>query len=206
MWLHSNATRNQQGGVHDSSELRYKWRNLYINSFLNYFTCSSVLVNVLRMSVGPGLNVNKITSLKSQRVCHMSFCAGLVEIEEGELTAQRLELQSQAVARTSFAKEPHVQQVSVLATPTPFPISLRGTTTTTLALLQPFRSAECSYYDQTASLSRPFPWQRTTSHQCSTCTSSTVEFFDPNRWNTYNYIKTGVCLRLNKKNACLYLL
>lgn len=42
------------------------------------------------------------------------FCAGLVEIEEGELTAQRLELQSQAVARTSFAKEPHVQQVLLL--------------------------------------------------------------------------------------------
>ncbi|XP_003975633.1 peroxynitrite isomerase THAP4 [Takifugu rubripes] len=37
--------------------------------------------------------------------------SGLVEIEEGELTAQRLELQSQAVARTSFAKEPHVQQI-----------------------------------------------------------------------------------------------
>ncbi|CAG07661.1 unnamed protein product, partial [Tetraodon nigroviridis] len=37
--------------------------------------------------------------------------SGLVEIEEGELTAQRLELQSRAVARTSFAREPHVQQV-----------------------------------------------------------------------------------------------
>uniref|UniRef100_H3DCS7 THAP domain containing 4 n=1 Tax=Tetraodon nigroviridis TaxID=99883 RepID=H3DCS7_TETNG len=37
--------------------------------------------------------------------------SGLVEIEEGELTAQRLELQSRAVARTSFAREPHVQQI-----------------------------------------------------------------------------------------------
>lgn len=119
MWLHSNATRNQQGGVHYSSELRYRRRNLY-NSLLCYFTCSSVLVHILRLSVGPGVHVNKTTSLKSHGGCVTSFCAGLVEIEEGELTAQRLELQSQAVARTSFAKEPHVQQVSVLATPTPY--------------------------------------------------------------------------------------
>lgn len=50
-------------------------------------------------------------------MCHITscfVCPGLVEIEEGELTAQRLELQSQAVARTSFAKEPHVQQVVLL--------------------------------------------------------------------------------------------
>ncbi|XP_030258557.1 peroxynitrite isomerase THAP4 [Sparus aurata] len=38
--------------------------------------------------------------------------SGLVEIEEGELTAQQLSLQSQAVARISFAREPHVQQIS----------------------------------------------------------------------------------------------
>lgn len=38
--------------------------------------------------------------------------SGLVEIEEGELTAQQLNLQSQALARTSFAREPHVQQIS----------------------------------------------------------------------------------------------
>ncbi|XP_034559772.1 THAP domain-containing protein 4 [Notolabrus celidotus] len=38
--------------------------------------------------------------------------SGLVEIEEGELTAQQLNLQSQALARISFAREPHVQQIS----------------------------------------------------------------------------------------------
>ncbi|XP_048845687.1 THAP domain-containing protein 4 isoform X1 [Brienomyrus brachyistius] len=40
--------------------------------------------------------------------------SGLVEIEEGELAGQLLSLQSQALARTSFAKEPHVQQISRL--------------------------------------------------------------------------------------------
>ncbi|XP_070775533.1 peroxynitrite isomerase THAP4 [Enoplosus armatus] len=38
--------------------------------------------------------------------------SGLVEIEEGELTAQQLNLQSQALARISFAREPHVQKIS----------------------------------------------------------------------------------------------
>lgn len=38
--------------------------------------------------------------------------SGLVEIEEGELTGQQLSLQSQALARMSFAKEPYVQQIS----------------------------------------------------------------------------------------------
>ncbi|RVE61929.1 hypothetical protein OJAV_G00175000 [Oryzias javanicus] len=38
--------------------------------------------------------------------------SGLVEIEEGELTGQQLNLQSEQVARISFAKEPHVQQIS----------------------------------------------------------------------------------------------
>ncbi|XP_060900685.1 THAP domain-containing protein 4 [Labrus mixtus] len=38
--------------------------------------------------------------------------SGVVEIEEGELTGQQLNLQSQAVARISFAREPHVQQIS----------------------------------------------------------------------------------------------
>ncbi|TKS79839.1 THAP domain-containing protein 4 [Collichthys lucidus] len=38
--------------------------------------------------------------------------SGLVEIEEGELTAQQLNLQSQSLARTSFAREPYVQQIS----------------------------------------------------------------------------------------------
>ncbi|XP_033884940.2 THAP domain-containing protein 4 isoform X1 [Acipenser ruthenus] len=37
---------------------------------------------------------------------------GLVEIEEGKLSGQELTLQSQSVSRISFAKEPHVQQIS----------------------------------------------------------------------------------------------
>uniref|UniRef100_A0A3P8WKK8 THAP domain containing 4 n=1 Tax=Cynoglossus semilaevis TaxID=244447 RepID=A0A3P8WKK8_CYNSE len=37
--------------------------------------------------------------------------SGLVEIEEGELTGKQLNLQTHALARISFAKEPHVQQV-----------------------------------------------------------------------------------------------
>ncbi|XP_066565221.1 peroxynitrite isomerase THAP4 isoform X3 [Amia ocellicauda] len=37
---------------------------------------------------------------------------GLVEIEEGELNGLELTLQSRAVARISFAKEPYVQQIS----------------------------------------------------------------------------------------------
>ncbi|XP_016380624.1 THAP domain-containing protein 4-like, partial [Sinocyclocheilus rhinocerous] len=38
--------------------------------------------------------------------------SGLVEIEEGELTGQQLTLHSTALARTSFAKQPYVQQIS----------------------------------------------------------------------------------------------
>nr|XP_057924888.1 THAP domain-containing protein 4 [Doryrhamphus excisus] len=38
--------------------------------------------------------------------------SGLVEIEEGELTGQQLNLRSHSVARISFAKEPHVQEIS----------------------------------------------------------------------------------------------
>ncbi|KAL4608348.1 THAP domain-containing protein 4 [Arapaima gigas] len=37
--------------------------------------------------------------------------SGLVEIEEGELSGQQMSLQSCALARTSFAKEPHVRQI-----------------------------------------------------------------------------------------------
>lgn len=36
---------------------------------------------------------------------------GVVEIEEGEVNGQELTLSSHSVARISFAKEPHVQQV-----------------------------------------------------------------------------------------------
>ncbi|KAK2822404.1 hypothetical protein Q5P01_022469 [Channa striata] len=38
--------------------------------------------------------------------------SGLVEIEEGELKEQQLSLQTHALARISFAKEPHVQQIT----------------------------------------------------------------------------------------------
>ncbi|KAM8850190.1 peroxynitrite isomerase THAP4 [Spinachia spinachia] len=49
----------------------------------------------------------------SNRVAFMiAQNSGLVEIEEGELTGQQLNLQSQALARVSFAREPHVQKVS----------------------------------------------------------------------------------------------
>nr|XP_020451608.1 THAP domain-containing protein 4 [Monopterus albus] len=37
--------------------------------------------------------------------------SGLVEIEEGELTGHQLKLQTHALARISFAKKPHVQQI-----------------------------------------------------------------------------------------------
>ncbi|XP_062337220.1 THAP domain-containing protein 4 [Osmerus eperlanus] len=38
--------------------------------------------------------------------------SGLVEIEEGELVGQGMTLHTHGLARTSFAKEPHVQQIS----------------------------------------------------------------------------------------------
>uniref|UniRef100_A0AAQ4PDK9 THAP domain containing 4 n=1 Tax=Gasterosteus aculeatus aculeatus TaxID=481459 RepID=A0AAQ4PDK9_GASAC len=48
----------------------------------------------------------------TQKRGRVRWPAGLVEIEEGELTGQQLNLQSQALARVSFAREPHVQKVS----------------------------------------------------------------------------------------------
>lgn len=47
----------------------------------------------------------------TQKRGRVRWPAGLVEIEEGELTGQQLNLQSQALARVSFAREPHVQKV-----------------------------------------------------------------------------------------------
>ncbi|XP_056453637.1 peroxynitrite isomerase THAP4-like [Gadus chalcogrammus] len=38
--------------------------------------------------------------------------SGLVEVEEGELVGKKLSLHTQALARPSFAKEPHVKEVS----------------------------------------------------------------------------------------------
>lgn len=66
----------------------------------------------------PFLNVViELWKLDLARLCRAlgNFsCAGLVEIEEGELTGQQLNLQSKSVARISFAKEPHVLQVDVV--------------------------------------------------------------------------------------------
>lgn len=38
--------------------------------------------------------------------------AGIVEVEEGEVNGQELCVSSHSVSRISFAKEPHVEQVS----------------------------------------------------------------------------------------------
>lgn len=51
--------------------------------------------------------------------CMLTSCVcvcfpGLVEIEEGKLDGHRLSLQSRALARTSFAKRPFVQQVCLV--------------------------------------------------------------------------------------------
>ncbi|KAK0136551.1 THAP domain-containing protein 4 [Merluccius polli] len=51
------------------------------------------------------LDTNKVAFIIAQN-------SGLVEIEEGELAGKQLSLHSHALARTSFAKEPHVQEVS----------------------------------------------------------------------------------------------
>ncbi|KAM4605127.1 peroxynitrite isomerase THAP4 isoform 1-T2 [Polymixia lowei] len=53
--------------------------------------------------VQPG--TNKVAFIIAQN-------SGLVEIEEGELAGQQLNLHTHALARISFAKEPHVQQIS----------------------------------------------------------------------------------------------
>ncbi|XP_048460101.1 peroxynitrite isomerase THAP4-like [Rhincodon typus] len=52
--------------------------------------------------IKPG--TNKVAFISAQNT-------GIVEIEEGEVKDQELTLASQSVARMSFAKEPHVQQV-----------------------------------------------------------------------------------------------
>ena len=42
----------------------------------------------------------------------MCSLAGIVEVEEGEVNGQELCIASHSIARISFAKEPHVEQVS----------------------------------------------------------------------------------------------
>lgn len=46
--------------------------------------------------------------------------SGIVEVEEGELNGQELSIASHSIARISFAKEPHVQQVRSHTTHTPW--------------------------------------------------------------------------------------
>lgn len=41
-----------------------------------------------------------------------AFPLGLVEVEEGEVNGQELSIASHSIARISFAKKPHVEQVS----------------------------------------------------------------------------------------------
>ncbi|XP_051873239.1 THAP domain-containing protein 4 isoform X1 [Pristis pectinata] len=53
--------------------------------------------------IKPG--TNKVAFISAQNT-------GIVEIEEGEVKDQELTLSSHSVARMSFAKEPHVQQIS----------------------------------------------------------------------------------------------
>ncbi|XP_078065387.1 peroxynitrite isomerase THAP4 isoform X2 [Mustelus asterias] len=53
--------------------------------------------------IKPG--TNKVAFISAQNT-------GIVEIEEGEVKDQELTLASQSVARMSFAKEPHVQQIT----------------------------------------------------------------------------------------------
>lgn len=47
--------------------------------------------------------------------------AGLVEVEEGEVNGQELSITSHSIARISFAKEPHVEQVSLPLQPSLLP-------------------------------------------------------------------------------------
>ncbi|XP_037131097.1 THAP domain-containing protein 4 [Syngnathus acus] len=55
----------------------------------------------IRMQPG----TNKVAFIVAQN-------SGLVEIEEGELIGQQLNLHSHAIARISFAREPHVNEIS----------------------------------------------------------------------------------------------
>lgn len=115
----------------------------------------------------------------------VSVCAGLVEIEEGELTAQQLNLQSQTLARISFAREPHVQQVSYwlfIYTSIFFFFFLLFLCQWPWFCFPSFRFAECFSFDQMGNLNRQFPWQQTTRHWCSTCTSPTVDHLDSTGW------------------------
>lgn len=46
------------------------------------------------------------------RGTHCPSLAGIVEVEEGEVNGHELCISSHSVSRISFAKEPHVEQVS----------------------------------------------------------------------------------------------
>ncbi|KAG7272487.1 hypothetical protein CRUP_005959 [Coryphaenoides rupestris] len=55
---------------------------------------------------------NKVAFIIAQNSAETVLCAGLVEVEEGELAGQHLSLRTHALARMSFAKEPFVQDIS----------------------------------------------------------------------------------------------
>uniref|UniRef100_A0A7M4ERK0 THAP domain containing 4 n=1 Tax=Crocodylus porosus TaxID=8502 RepID=A0A7M4ERK0_CROPO len=52
-------------------------------------------------------DTNKVAFISAQNT-------GLVEVEEGEVNGQELSIASHSIARISFAKKPHVEQVSTL--------------------------------------------------------------------------------------------
>lgn len=97
IWLYSS--------VNVLMQMSFKWYKgfcLCLLPYLHSAACYKSILHTWHQSLSP---------YKSS-VC---VYAGLVEIEEGEMTAQQLNLQSEAVARISFAREPHVQQVIVLS-------------------------------------------------------------------------------------------
>lgn len=66
--------------------------------------CTWIVAKLRFLKVGVAWNYTNCPSL-----------AGIVEVEEGEVNGQELSISSHSISRISFAKEPHVEQVS----PTP---------------------------------------------------------------------------------------
>ncbi|XP_030877886.1 THAP domain-containing protein 4-like [Leptonychotes weddellii] len=59
-------------------------------------------------------DTNKVAFVSAQNT-------GIVEVEEGEVNGQELSITSHSIARISFAKEPHVEQVSLPLQPSLLP-------------------------------------------------------------------------------------
>uniref|UniRef100_A0A7N5KDN2 Serine/threonine kinase 25 n=1 Tax=Ailuropoda melanoleuca TaxID=9646 RepID=A0A7N5KDN2_AILME len=59
-------------------------------------------------------DTNKVAFISAQNT-------GIVEVEEGEVNGQELCITSHSIARMSFAKEPHVEQVSLPLQPSLLP-------------------------------------------------------------------------------------